>query len=297
MNNIALIGCGYWGSKLEKYIKMNSFFDLKCVCNSKSDLNAVWKNRSIDSVVVATPQETHYAIVKEALSHNKNVLSEKPLALSGLEVRELQNLAFTRNCVVVVDYTYTFSRGLQRVKQIVDEGVLGRIKGLQLSMKRFGRFGRGHVYWLLGSHMLSVLDMFCQIEKLRYRSVDIIFSRNGVETGHILFYNDDQIGEISVSLNYPGKETRVIFYGTRGSIEYNELNHPTLTIKKYKRDGDFTEKLDFDESNNLQYTIDSFVDVLQGRQKGNISRAVKVSTIIERLLVRQDGVRKEARCQ
>jgi len=38
MVNISLIGHGYWGTILEKYIKEDEHFNLKYICNSKSDL-------------------------------------------------------------------------------------------------------------------------------------------------------------------------------------------------------------------------------------------------------------------
>ena len=60
MINCALIGCGYWGSKLKRYIEENQDFSLKYICNSKSDLNEVWNDKEITAVVVATPNKTHY---------------------------------------------------------------------------------------------------------------------------------------------------------------------------------------------------------------------------------------------
>lgn len=287
MHNVALIGCGYWGSKLKKYIELNPFFNLVRICDSKTDLNEVWKAKNISAVVVATPNGTHYEIVKEALLSNKDVLSEKPLTLSGKTAKELQELADNKNRVLVCEYIYTFSQGLQRVKQIVDSGTLGKICSFQLSMKRFGRFGRGHVCWLLGSHMLSVLDMFCPIENFEYVKINM-FPLDGSETSHILCRNDVQVGTISVSLNYPGKETRVTLYGELGSISYSESNHPTVVVKKYKGDENLIENLDFDEGNNLQYSIEYFANVLQGRQKGNINRAVKVSDILCGCILKED---------
>jgi len=55
MIDYALIGCGYRGSKLKRYIEENQNFNLKYVCNSKSDLNEVWKDKQAIAVVVATP--------------------------------------------------------------------------------------------------------------------------------------------------------------------------------------------------------------------------------------------------
>ena len=81
MINIALIGYGYWGSKLYHYLKENQNFNLKYVyALSKKDcpefikdINLIWKDKSVKAVVIATPIETHYALVKEALLHHKNV--------------------------------------------------------------------------------------------------------------------------------------------------------------------------------------------------------------------------------
>jgi len=39
MIKTALLGHGYWGSKLERYIKENKNFDLVHICNSKTDMS------------------------------------------------------------------------------------------------------------------------------------------------------------------------------------------------------------------------------------------------------------------
>ena len=73
----ALIGIGYWGSKLRRYIEQNESFSLKYICNSKSDLNEVWNDKEITAVVVATRNDTHYSMAKSALLSGKNILTEK----------------------------------------------------------------------------------------------------------------------------------------------------------------------------------------------------------------------------
>ena len=90
--NSALIGCGRWGTILERYIKKDRDFNLEYVCNSKSDLDKVWNDERIDAVIVATPNETHYPIVKSALLHGKHVLSEKPLTFEATQGEELKEM-------------------------------------------------------------------------------------------------------------------------------------------------------------------------------------------------------------
>lgn len=291
MIGCALIGCGYWGSKLQTYIEQNKEFELKYVCNSKSDLELVWSDPGIRAVVVATPNATHYPIIRSALQHDKNVLSEKPLALKVTECEELKQLAAQRNLALLVQYTYTFSRALQQAKELVTAGEIGQILGFEMAVRHLGRFKGGSVYWLLGSHMLSVLDMFMPISDVSFKRTDLVTFAGEVETGVISFELGQTSGQIVVSLNYPGKETKVIIYGENGTITYNPVSSPALQMEKYERvpwtvaselprvHNDYS----FDEAHNLRYAVACFQDIIEGRAKSNADRAVEITRILQAL--------------
>lgn len=291
MIDCALIGCGYWGSKLKRYIEENQNFSLKYICNSKSDLNEVWNDKEITAIVVATPNKTHYPLVKSALLHGKNVLSEKPLALKAAESEELKQIALGRNLLLLVEYTYTFSRALSKAQSMVNEGEVGNLLGFEMMVRHLGRFKGGSVYWLLASHMLSVLDMFIPIKDLSFKKTDLVNYDGQVETGAISFKGGDVSGQIVVSLNYPGKETRIIIYGEKGTIIYNPESQPSLQVEKYERvKWTVASKLprehrDFyiDEANNLRYAIEYFSEALEGRAEDNLARAVAITRVLEML--------------
>ena len=286
----ALIGCGYWGAILKRYIEENPNFSLECVCNSKSDLEEeVWKNKDISAVVVATPNKTHYPIVRAALLSGKHVLSEKPLALKTEECEELRELAKNKNLELVTEYVFTFSRALNKAKKIAGNGKIGNIRGFEMSTKHLGRFGGGSVYFLLGSHMLSVLDMFVPIKGLKFERKDLVTYKGEVETGVIFFENKDISGQIVVSLNYPKKETKITVYGEKGTMVYDSISQPALQVETYER-VPWTiglklprthKEYNIDESNNLKYAIEYFYEVIKGNSKSNIDRAVKISRILE----------------
>src|SRR3989344_9236861 len=124
MINVALIGKGYWGSKLEGYIKKNPHMKLVVVCDSNSDLDKeVYKNSKIEAVFVVTPDETHYQIVKNILANKKHVMCEKPLAFTKKQCLELEQLAKKNNAMLCVDYTHTFSESVNFARKLVKEGV------------------------------------------------------------------------------------------------------------------------------------------------------------------------------
>ena len=98
-------------------------------------------------------------------------------------------------------------------------------------------------------------------------------------------------GQIVVSLNYPGKESRVIIYGEKGTIIYNPVSQPSLQVERYERlkwtvDSKLPrEHMEFpiDEANNLYYVIEHFFQALKGKAEGNIDRAVAITRILETL--------------
>ncbi len=283
MINVALIGYGYWGSKLLRYLRTDKHFKVVHVCNSKTDLSKVWPD--VEAVVVATPIDTHYRVVKQALLQGKHVLSEKPLALKTKECLELKRLAKEKGLVLAVEYTWTFSKGLQKAQK-TDIGV---IKAIEMEIKHLGRFLKWDVYWLLASHMLSILDMFVPLKTLKFKKVDLLKDRGMAETGMILFQNKSVKGRISISTNYPEKETKVIIYGTKGTIIYEPQAKKSLRIGWYKKTEGLLGKdlltkvkaYSYDETNNLKHAVEYFYQVLKSRAKTNIDRAIEITRILE----------------
>ncbi len=288
--SVALIGSGYWGSKLKKYIEGSKKFNLKCVCNSKSDLSKIWKDKSIEAVVIATPNSTHFKLAYWTLLSEKHVMVEKPLALTTKECVNLHLLSRKKKKVLLTEYTYTFSRALKKAREIINSGELGNLIAMDMSAKHLGRFGGGSVYWLLGSHMLSVLDMFHPIKKLTFKRKDILIHKGEIESG-IITFDGTITGQISLSLNYPWKETHVVFYCEYGTIKYNPRENISLEVVNYERFvwtvddklPQWTKEFNIDEKNNLKFGIEEFYDCIKGSKKDNITRAVQITRILEDL--------------
>ena len=99
MEKVGLIGYGNWGKLL--YKKINVFADVEFVCRSKDTY--LDKLDSVGWVVVATPNDTHYEIVKNCLNAGKNVFCEKPLTPTYKQSLELFKLAEENNVRLYVD--------------------------------------------------------------------------------------------------------------------------------------------------------------------------------------------------
>ena len=89
--NVGLVGRGKWGKNIKK--KLISLTNLRLVCGKNKDLVSEIKKKKIDWIFVATPNDTHYQIVKNCIQNKINVFCEKPLCLSANKAQKLIKLS------------------------------------------------------------------------------------------------------------------------------------------------------------------------------------------------------------
>lgn len=281
MYSVALIGHGYWGQKLEEYIIRNKELSLKVVCDSKTWLPGIFNDKEIKGVVIATPPETHYEIVKGALAAGKHVLCEKPYTKSYKECMELNRMADRAGAGVLVDYTFTFSPSLVIAKNLVKVGAIGRLQNITANMKQWGRFNIGGVYWRLATHLLAVVDMFTPVLFCICKARTLQEIEGEIREAEIEFTTGDLKGKISVSTVNEKKERTLVLTGTAGEIKYNGVSTPSLECEGFDdRSGVWNEK----EGDNLLNVISYFVSMMGGEVKGNSDMAAEVTGVIENII-------------
>jgi D-galacturonate reductase len=79
-------------------------------------------------VVVATPETTHYEIVRFALEHGQHVLAVKPLVMTYAHAVELRDLARSRGLFVGVEYHKRFDRRALEAKGRFAAGQFGNFR-------------------------------------------------------------------------------------------------------------------------------------------------------------------------
>ncbi|MBX7148292.1 Gfo/Idh/MocA family oxidoreductase [bacterium] len=98
MISIALIGLGSAGRSRLKAVNENPNFQLAGIASRRSELQTItWdevlKRDDIKAVAISTENTQHALLVKEALTHNKHVLCDYPLAFTASEASSLYQLA------------------------------------------------------------------------------------------------------------------------------------------------------------------------------------------------------------
>ncbi|MBE7554418.1 MAG: Gfo/Idh/MocA family oxidoreductase [Anaerolineales bacterium] len=149
--NIGLIGYGFMGrAHSNAFRQANHFFDLKyqpvlkaaCARNEENvrafansagwesyetDWRKLVERDDIDVIDIAAPNNVHCEIAVAAAAAGKMVLTDKPLAMNGIEGREMVEAVKKAGVPNMVWYNYRRVPAVTLAKQIIDEGKLGRI--------------------------------------------------------------------------------------------------------------------------------------------------------------------------
>ncbi len=149
--NIGMIGYGFMGrAHTNAYRKVNAFFDLdyqpvlKAACardkakvedfaarwgyeSAETDWKTLVKRDDIDLIDICVPNDLHMEIAVAAAKAGKIVLTEKPLARNTKEGEKMVAAVEKAGVANMVWYNYRRMPAVMLIKQVVDEGLLGRI--------------------------------------------------------------------------------------------------------------------------------------------------------------------------
>ena len=157
-------------------------------------LEAFLKSDLFNLVLVATPNDCHCALVCAALNAGKNVICEKPVAMSMKELDQMIDTAKKNNVLFTVHQNRRWDKDFRIVKEIWDSGELGHVyaihsrlhgaRGAMFGWRAEPEHGGGMIYdW--GVHFVDQLlfmmgfdcvkSVFCKTEKVKTPEVEDYF--------------------------------------------------------------------------------------------------------------------------
>lgn len=86
----------------------------------------------VDAVVIATPSAMHAEQSIRALERGAAVFCQKPLGRTAEEVRAVVDAARAADRLLDVDFSYRFTDGMRRIRELVRSGELGRVYAVDL---------------------------------------------------------------------------------------------------------------------------------------------------------------------
>jgi predicted dehydrogenase len=100
-------------------------------------LEAMLGDASLELIVVATPNATHFALAREILKAGKHAVVDKPMTVTSLQAVELISLAKKHKALLAPFHNRRWDGDFLTVQKLLHEGFLGRLVAFE---SRFDRW-------------------------------------------------------------------------------------------------------------------------------------------------------------
>ena len=294
MTTIAIVGIGYWGKNLLRIFSEQSTV-ATCV-HTGSESNRKWvkdrypsiklttdfckvlDNPDIDAVVVATPIDTHFKLVKKALNANKDVFVEKPLTTSPQRSNKLRLLAEENDCILFVGYIYQYHPCMIPVIQKSQEEKLSFGK---FTWHKYGGF-KQNILFDLAVHAISIIDSVIGIDQSNRNisNIDIPVNRKNELAFCVHFITKNQFF-VEIDRESPVKEKSAKFVFQDGTRYFWTENKLFLKDKQK----DTYETLFRRDKEPLLVECNNFLAAIEDSEPypSDGSQSVLIDTLIEKI--------------
>ena len=236
MKKLGIIGIGNWGKNLVRELskihcikKCSSNGNLKNIRWLKknypsiqyvSDPKEIFADKEINAVIIATPINTHYKLVKKALLSKKHVFVEKPISTNLSEAEELIKIAKKNNLLLFVGHIFIFNEIFKKLIQISNRE---NITHLNFLWNKFGTFDED-IFLNLVSHDLSIiLALFGKPKKIKLINKFGVISKCDVVT-LILELPNKKTCQIHVNRCSSHKQKHVTIFTQKNIYIWDDLS-------------------------------------------------------------------------
>jgi predicted dehydrogenase len=261
--NFAIIGCGMIANTHASALTHSEQVDLvgawdldpsRCETFCKkydilaySSIDDLLNDKTIDAVCICTPSLAHKEQAILALSHNKHVVLEKPMALTSEDAKEICEAAEKANKLLTVIFQSRFSKDIMYVKKLISENAFGKLCMCDLYMKYYRdpsyysmsswrgtiKYDGGGALMNQGIHGIDLLHFLVGDGKLLSGRVKTLVHDIEVEDSAIatIEYDCGAIGVIEASTcSSPGFRRKIEINGDKGYVIISDLDIERLYL-------------------------------------------------------------------
>lgn len=288
---VAVIGCGYWGRNLVRNFQQLGALALVCDATPAgrataaqlapavpivSAVDEVWQ-ADVPAVVIATPAETHFDLVRQALLAGKDVLVEKPLALTYRQGAELVQLAARQARILMVGHVLEYHPAIVRLQELVRSGALGKVRYVYSNRLSLGKVRREeNILWSFAPHDVAVILRL--LGELPFQVVacggNYVQPNIADVTVTNLLFDNGVRAHIFVSWLHPFKEQRLVIVGSQKMASFDDVSKQLVLYDQrvdieagmpvpVKGEG---EAVPFSDAEPLRQECLAFLESLRSRQ-------------------------------
>ncbi len=245
---LGVIGLGSWGALQVARLRSCPSAELAAVCDADAgrakqtaqeeavpkwydDFVALLKDPAVQAVYICTPVHCHVSQATAAARAGKHIMCEKPLAMNVDEGQRIVDACCENSITLACNYALQFHGGQQKIKQLVNEGTIGRpVFGRarfsfvyppdKQAWRQDPSLGGGGPMMDVGIHCVNFLrGIFGEVEEVTCRSSNALYGYPVEDTAGItLRFVGGAMGFVDCEFTTPHYANLVEVHGTEGSL-------------------------------------------------------------------------------
>jgi predicted dehydrogenase len=242
MFSIGIIGYGYWGPNIVRNFSSLEGARVHSICDRSEEAlkrakktypqiattrecSDILNSPEIDAVAVITPVSTHFELARRALENGKHVFVEKPFTATVAQAEALIELAERKKLTIMVDHTFIFTGAVKKIKQLIDDKILGDLYYYDSIRVNLGLFQPDvNVIWDLAPHDFSVMDFLLDERPSAVSACGKAHVNGFEDTAYVtVHFNNNMIAHFNVNWLSPVKVRTTLIGGEKKMLLWNDL--------------------------------------------------------------------------
>ncbi|MBT9582380.1 Gfo/Idh/MocA family oxidoreductase [bacterium] len=245
---VGVAGCGHWGKNhVRNFQQLGALWAVvdpseqgRALARSLAPQAKIFADyreflkEDLNGIVLATPARSHASLATQALRAGKDVLVEKPLALTYAEGLKLCNLADELDRMMMVGHVLEYHPAFIALQHQVAAGRLGDMHYIYSNRLSLGQVRREeNVLWSFAPHDIEMLLTITGQHPKRVLAMGSQMLQPGVDdlVQVRLEFPGRLQGHVFLSWINPIKEQRLVVIGNRGMAVFDGVNG-SLTIQE-----------------------------------------------------------------
>jgi len=235
---VALIGCGRWGRNIARVLARLGALELivdhdaerlrlyadELGVRVSSDPNSAFGER-IDAVAIAAPAVDHANLAIRALTANKPVFVEKPLALEVKDAEAASSLAAEKKLTLMVGHLLQYHPAFVTLKRLVADGAIGELRHITSHRLNPGAIRtEENALWSMAPHDFSMVLGLAREEPHEVSALPVRVVGPSIPDQYFvqLRFPSGITGQVNVSWLSPYKEHKLTVLGTTGALVFED---------------------------------------------------------------------------
>jgi predicted dehydrogenase len=300
MINIALIGSGYWGSKIISSLEGNPTVGKFQIIDVKNGDTVDDIESDIKTAIVATPLWDHFDTGANLLARGFDCYIEKPMAETEHQCQLLKGLQQDR--ILMVGHIFLYHPAMTWIKDNINR--IGAINHIDSQRLNWG------IYQTKTTPMHSLLphDVSIMLELLGegvvVTEVDQCKLSDNQQPDYVNF--NMVINGVSVRVTgswyWPEKIRKITIIGTQGSIVWDDVANRVDLYQGTVNDRRLSELTLVDSytpdltASPLQLELEHFIDCVNTRStpKSDVNNAIAVAKVVDAVVAQLDLDRRHS---